>query len=64
MSADRSDHPEPARGAGISDIAEQSVGRYAIADGTVHSCNRLGRIGNLPSVNLRDWWPWSASRRG
>lgn len=64
MSAALPDRPEPVHAPGASDIAQQSRGRRTIVDATVHSCNRLGRIGNLPAVGFAGWWRRRADRRG
>jgi hypothetical protein len=63
MSAALPDRQEPARASG-SDIAQQLRGRRTIMEATVHSCNRLGRIGNLPSIGFAGWWRRRGNRRG
>jgi hypothetical protein len=55
MSTARPERPEKARPLTAPDIAQQSRRQYATVHSTVHSCNRLGRIGNLPTVGLGDW---------
>jgi len=64
MSTPRPERPNKTRPLTASQIAQQSRRRYAMVDSTVHSCNRLGRIGNLPSVSLGGWLRRRANRRG
>jgi hypothetical protein len=64
MSTARPERPQQTRPLTASDIAQQSRGQSATVHSIVHSCNRLGRIGNLPTVSLGDWLRRRANRRG
>lgn len=58
MSGDRPDTPGSIGSAAASLIAGQSTTRYTQIPTTVHSCNRLGRVGKLPfhAVIFGRWW--------
>jgi hypothetical protein len=64
MPAARPDRPEPTHPGAARGIAEQSRSPYLVVQAKVLSCNRLGRIGNLPARSLGDWWRLSRNRRG
>jgi hypothetical protein len=64
MSTAHSKGPEQPRLRISTDIAQQLRGQQPVVDSTVYSCNRLGRIGNLPAVGFGDWWRRRANRRG